>query len=53
MAPTAPRTPAEQHSDLTESGLANLGRVRFDDAGRTVEVLVALTHAGNRGDPRR
>jgi hypothetical protein len=25
--------------------LADLGRVGFDDAGRTVEVLVALTHA--------
>ena len=27
------------------SGLADLGRVGFDDAGRTVEVLVALMHA--------
>ena len=45
MAPTAPRTPAEHHYDLAESGLADLGRVGFDDAGRTVEVLVALTHA--------
>jgi hypothetical protein len=43
--PTAPRTPAEHHYDLAESGLADLGRVGFDDAGRTVEVLVALTHA--------
>jgi hypothetical protein len=42
---TAPRTPAEHHYDLAESGLADLGRVGFDDAGRTVEVLVALTHA--------
>jgi hypothetical protein len=25
--------------------VADLGRVGFDDAGRTVEVLVALTHA--------
>ena len=45
MAPTAPRTPAEHHYDVAESGLADLGRVGFDDAGRTVEVLVALTHA--------
>jgi hypothetical protein len=45
MAPTASRTPAEHHYDLAESGLADLGRVGFDDAGRTVEVLVALTHA--------
>jgi hypothetical protein len=50
--------PHQEHQPRTsttspESGLANLGRVRFDDAGRTVEVLVALTHAGNRGDPRR
>ena len=27
------------------SGLTDLGRVGFDDAGRTVEVPVALTHA--------
>jgi hypothetical protein len=45
MTHTAPRTPAEPHYDLAESGLADLGRVGFDDAGRTVEVLVALTHA--------
>ena len=45
MAPTAPRTPAEHHYDLAEGGLADLGQVGFDDAGRTVEVLVALTHA--------
>ena len=45
MAPTAPRTPAEHHYDVAESGLADLGRVGFDHAGRTVEVLVALTHA--------
>jgi hypothetical protein len=45
MAPTAPRTPAEHHYDLAESGLADLGRVGFDDAGRTVQVLVALVHA--------
>jgi hypothetical protein len=38
-------TPAEHHDDLAESGLADLGRVGFDDAGRTVEVLVALAHA--------
>jgi hypothetical protein len=43
--PTAPRTPTEHHYDLAESDLADLGRVGFDDAGRTVEVLVALTHA--------
>jgi ribosome-interacting GTPase 1 len=43
--PTAPRTPAEHHYEIAESGLADLGRVGFDDAGRTVEVLVALTHA--------
>ena len=41
----APRTPTEHHYDLAESGLADLGCVGFDDAGRTVEVLVALTHA--------
>jgi hypothetical protein len=45
MAATAPRTPAEHHYDLAESGLADLGRVGFDNAGRTVKVLVALTHA--------
>jgi hypothetical protein len=45
VAPTAPRTSAEHYYDLAESGLADLGRVGFDDAGRTVEVLVALTHA--------
>jgi hypothetical protein len=45
MAPTAPRTPAEHHYYLAEGGLGDLGRVGFDDAGRTVEVLVALTHA--------
>src|SRR6478672_5571114 len=45
MTHTAPRTPAEHHYDLPECGLADLGRVGFDDAGRTVEVLVALTHA--------
>jgi hypothetical protein len=33
MAPTAPRTPAEHHYDVAESGLADLGRVGFDDAG--------------------
>jgi hypothetical protein len=27
------------------SGLADLGRVGLGDTGRTVEVLVALTHA--------
>ena len=43
--PTAPRTPAEHHYELAESRLAELGRVGFDDAGRTVEMLVALTHA--------
>jgi hypothetical protein len=45
MSSTAPRTPAEHHYNLAESGLADLGRTGFDDAGRTVEVLVALTHA--------
>jgi hypothetical protein len=45
MAPTAPRTLAEHHYDLTEGGQADLGRVGFDDAGRTLEMLVALTHA--------
>jgi hypothetical protein len=35
----------EHHYDLAESGLADVGGVGFDDAGRTVEVLVALTHA--------
>jgi hypothetical protein len=44
----APRTPTEHHYDLAESGLADLGRVGFDDPGRTVEVLVALTHASWR-----
>ena len=62
MAPTAPRTPGEHHYDLAESGRADLGRVGFDDAGRTVEVLVALTHvtltiaailAGQDGNGRR
>jgi hypothetical protein len=43
--PTAPRTPTEHHHDLAGSDLADLDRVGFDDAGRTVEVLVALTHA--------
>ena len=33
------------HYDLAESCLADLGRVGFDDAGRTVELLVAFTHA--------
>ena len=33
MAPTAPRTPAEHHYDLGDSGLADLGRVGFDDGG--------------------
>ena len=42
---SAAPTPAEHHDSLAESGLADLGRVGFDDAGRTVEVLVALTHA--------
>lgn len=42
---SSPPTPAEHHCDLAESGLADLGRVGFDDAGRTVEVLVALIHA--------
>jgi len=53
--PTAPRTPAEHHYDLAESGLADLGRVGFDDAGRTVEVLVALTNAtsGDRRESRK
>jgi len=45
MPPTALRTPAAHHYDLAESSLADLGRVGFDDAGRTVEVLVAMTHA--------
>jgi hypothetical protein len=45
MTHTAPRVPAEPHYDLAESGLADLGRVGFDDAGHTAEVLVALTHA--------
>ena len=35
----------EEHYDLAVSRLADLGRVGFDDAGRTVEVLVALTYA--------
>jgi hypothetical protein len=43
MPPTALRTPAAHHYDLAESGLA--GRIGFDDAGRTVEMLVAMTHA--------
>ena len=34
----APRTPTEHHYDLAEGGLADLGRVGFDDAGRTVEM---------------
>ena len=33
---------------LAESGLGDLGRVGFDDAGRTVEVLVALRIRGWR-----
>lgn len=41
---TAPRAPAEHGYDLGESGLAHLGRVGFDDAGRAVEAIVALTH---------
>jgi hypothetical protein len=47
--------PPNTHYDLAESGLADLGRVDFDDAGRTVEVLVALTHAtlAMAADPRR
>ena len=45
MPPTALRTPAAHHYDLAVSSLADLGRVGFDDAGRTVEVLVAMTHA--------
>jgi hypothetical protein len=54
MPPTARRTPAPHHYGLAESGLANLGRVGFDDAGRTVEVLVAMTHAtlAIAGEPR-
>jgi len=59
--PTAPRTSAKHHYDLAESGLADLGRVGFDDAGRTVKVLVVLTHAtlaiaaslADEGDDRR
>ena len=42
--PTASRKPAVHHYDLAE-GLTHLGRVSSDDAGRTVEVLDALTHA--------
>jgi hypothetical protein len=30
---------------IAASGLADLGRVGLDDTGRTVEMLVALTHA--------
>jgi hypothetical protein len=44
VSPTAPRTPTEYDDDVAESRLADLGRVGFDDAGRTVEVLVALAH---------
>ena len=40
-----PRSPTERHDLLAESGLADLGRVGFGDAGRTVEVLVAPTQA--------
>ena len=45
---------AAHHYDLAESGLADLGRVGFDDAGHTVEVLVAMTHAtlAIAGEPR-
>jgi len=55
MPPTALRAPAaHHHCDLAESGLADLGRVGFDDAGHTVEVLVAMTHAtlAIAGEPR-
>ena len=45
MSPAARRTPAEHHYELVESCLADLGRVGLDDAGRTVEALVALAHA--------
>ena len=46
--------PAAHHYDLAESGLADLGRVGFDEAGRAVEVLVAMTHAALAiaGEPR-
>jgi hypothetical protein len=51
--PTPSRKPGEHHYDLAESGLADLDRVGFDDTGRTVEVLGALTRdAGDRGNPR-
>jgi hypothetical protein len=55
MPPTALRAPAAHHHyDLAESGLADLGRVGFDDAGHTVEVLVAMTHMtlAIAGEPR-
>jgi hypothetical protein len=48
MAPTAPRTPGEHHYDLAESGLADLGRVGFDDAGAIAAIL-----AGQDGNGRR
>ena len=41
----APSTPAEHSYGAAESGLAELRGVGFDDGGRTVDVLVALTHA--------
>src|SRR6476620_1916221 len=40
----APSTPAEHSYGAAESGLAELRGVGFDDGGRTVDVLVALTH---------
>ena len=44
MAPTAPRNRPGTTTTSRRAVLADLGRVGFDD-GRTVEVLVALTHA--------
>jgi hypothetical protein len=43
--PSPPRTPAETPLRPRGKRLVDLGRVGFDDAGRIVEVLVALTHA--------
>jgi len=41
---SAAPTPAEHHYNLARA-VRPLGRVGFDNAGRTVEMLVALTHA--------
>jgi hypothetical protein len=42
--PTAPRTPAEHHYDLAESGLADLGQVGIFGAGLLVWVFTMTGH---------